>query len=197
MNIIAFTPISTQQLLPAADIPQHELSQQYDNLAEKYKALIEQNNAILFLYQSATMENKKLQTTVEESIEADIRFSEGHNEGLEAVLRENTLLKAEITVLKSQQRECKEDYDTNSKSAQDRIIELEKEVALQRTENERLKNNEGIVARRLNERENKYRAAQASLRTDIYSPYTLNFYTKINLDELNEMLELQAILSNY
>ncbi len=103
-------------------MPEH-----YNLLADQNKLIREQLEAISFVYDLSRSQHAELQEGLEKSVNVDVDYVNGVMGVNEALTKENALLKMEITHLQNQKDEVTKAADENLKSAQQRIIEMEKQ----------------------------------------------------------------------
>ncbi len=114
-------------IVPVYNIPLQELPEHYNLVVEENKLIKDQLEAISFIYDLSRSQQAELQIGLKKSVNVDVDYVNGVKAVNDALTKENALLKMEITHLQNQKDEVTKAADENLKSAQQRIIELEKQ----------------------------------------------------------------------
>ncbi len=112
-------------IIPVENIPLQELPEYYNALAVKAKDIYN-------LWEQALQNSAVVENAFEENLQGDENFAETFEGALNVAAREIEFLNGENIHLKNQKLEIIKAADENAKSAQERINELEKVVALQK-----------------------------------------------------------------
>ncbi|MBA3603264.1 MAG: hypothetical protein H0W50_06415 [Parachlamydiaceae bacterium] len=125
-------PTIIESIIPVENIPLQELPEYYTALAVKAKDIYN-------LWEQALQNSAVVENAFEDNVQGDEDFAETFEGALNVAAREIELLKEENIHLKNQKIEITKAADENAKSAQERISELEKVIALQNKDNKILK----------------------------------------------------------
>ncbi len=118
-------PTLIESIIPVENIPLQELPEYYTALAVKAKDIYN-------LWEQAFQNSAVVENAFEDNVQGDEDFAETFEGALKVAAIEIEFLNGENTHLKNQKLEITKAADENAKSAQERIDELEKVVALQK-----------------------------------------------------------------
>ncbi len=172
------------EIIQAENIPLQELPEHYTALANRAKDIYN-------LYALAFQDFAVVEKALEDNAQGEVDFTETVEDASKIAAREIEFLNREITHLKNQKIEITKAAEEKDKSAQGLIEELKQEITLRDDRIEKMNKDLKLT------KEYCEKAEQQYLNTNFghVSPYTYNICRLRNLDKLNELLAIQAELS--